>query len=152
MEEMQAHKAKYGRWSREALAASSDVLLWVLMMMSRLARAPLQHLLAFMQARVSSDTMSLCGNQLCQLATGKAESILLEFMAVADNPAFLDCADIGIQDRAAGAVQSFGMALLLHYTGGFYRRIALPLSRSDMLMVMAMLTIMLSRLVAVMCH
>lgn len=141
-EEMRAYKHKMGRWSRDVLASTDDLLLWIVMDMAWKSRGPVEHLIKFIQSQHGgskieselggSDAESEVGpsGAIFKLVTGKASKMFDEFSSMLGDPTFWNAKDVQLLDPALQPeVCALGTALVLCHAAGFQRRILRPLSQ-----------------------
>eukprot|EP00969_Alexandrium_andersonii_P181607 8026054-Alexandrium_andersonii.AAC.1 len=63
VEEQRAYAARVGRWSREALTAMRDSLLWTVLTIMRVCHMPLRHHQAWMEQKQNTDALSTHGDK-----------------------------------------------------------------------------------------
>ena len=126
------YRKQMGRWRRDvhqALVDDSDLVFTVINAMNE-ARAPLLHLLLFLQKGRKADDFAERaehGGMLALLVSGKAAEIAAEFCAVmaTEQPD----APQGHPEHDDYALAGFSTLAILNNAAGFHRRITEPLSR-----------------------
>ena len=132
VEEQAAYSAKLGRWRKDALAASGDLVFVRLVLTVPITRAPCSHMHAFLKKHIDQAQRDVKGNHYAQLIGGKAHEIFSEFEAALDSPELIHATDDLNQDDAL-LVRRIVVASLFKSTCGFHRRVVVPLKNYEWL-------------------
>ena len=141
IEDMNAHRLKLGRWRRDVVDTVGDRRFWFMIQLSHKARAPIDHVHAFMQSDLNDkeETKKL-GHHLRRLVCGRADQVLYEIESeLADeskwwstHTALLDPADHQWSVHASAC-------LLLFYGSAFNRRVTILLKQFPFRMLLMLL-------------
>ena len=124
IEEMKEFSAKMGRWSLEVTAAVSDHDLWAMISAMHRSRAPLDHLMRFVD---SPGDRTTAGNHVFRLATGDAYRIFGEFNDIVSGEVRAMTSS-SPKISTDGLLNRFGLFAALFHAASYYRRVMLPLS------------------------
>ena len=118
-----------GKWYREALAVSAEVLFWTLMEMMHVIRAPVIHLSLFLKKPADENILATLGNHLQQLVNGKASDIMGEYEQVGTGSHWQPMmAALSTDHDKATFFARCSLAIFLNSACGFHRRVVRPLA------------------------
>ena len=119
IEDLMQYRRKLGRWSREILQVLQDSLWWSIMPLVHESRAPLHHMLAWLQKRCDPD-----GPQhLAQLIDGKAHEFMREFENIFRNDIPRKSAIMEAPSHLRARLLEFFVVLILHHAAAFKWRV-----------------------------
>lgn len=79
VEAVKEYQLKMGKWRTHALSTLEDSLFEVAIRVMNKCRNSVMHLSYFLKSKISKSDLSMFGNHLTQLATGKAAQIFEDF-------------------------------------------------------------------------
>jgi hypothetical protein len=127
------HKAKMGRWARESLQAVCDGLLWLMMRISSVARAPHDHLLFYLQSTLTEEQLDIDGGHVARLQAGRAIEIYEGFSKSITETDWLSIVANNVSIHSAKLflprLHEAILDLILLSAATFHRRILEPLER-----------------------
>ncbi|CAK0833300.1 unnamed protein product [Prorocentrum cordatum] len=129
LEQQAAYRRTMGRWHRDVLHVTKKSSFRSMMEMLYALREPLLHLSFILKKPVDEPTIATHGNQLQQLANGKAKLLALEFEAAAQGDQWrARVTSLMLEDhRDAVFFCKCAFRILLSSAAGIYRRVVLPL-------------------------
>ena len=132
VEDLKAHREKYGKWRRDTLNTVSKIMFHVTMEILHEARRPFDHLICFLSKRLTKEDIYQGRGHAAQLATGYAKAIAQEWGTIInDDERFVR--NCNLLSSEPGDVRNnfvrFCFLAVLNQAASFDRRISAPMAR-----------------------
>ena len=133
-DEMQAYRLKMGRWARDVIHSTSDMLFARVVAVMHRACAPILHCSNLVKQIVPAEDELVYGCRMAQLISWDGARIAKEFDDLMLDP-FLAIASDGLPETEAERLQSFAAKLVIQNASGYNRRVMKQLTTDPLVLL-----------------